>query len=660
MKFLNVYFLILIVLLIPFPTVAAEETIKIFSTQDGMNQLYDDDDVSDWLLARNYEDKIFRDTFNDLDLIKVRSDNQVNNSYRIYRGSLFFDLSKLPEGSRITDVNFFAFKTIGNNPLPEIEIVFTSHNRLTKEVLQKQDWNINNYGDDAFSRGFLDDDKYTVFNFSDIGVDYVDKNRQLVIGVLSGFDFDSVDPGSSQTGATFYTMEVDEPEKRPYLEIKYTLDEQDDRRVPLITQSASPFPPESASWADELYADGRAAYEGSCGSTIRQCGCALASFAMLGQGYGLETGVDGSAATPPNIDAWLLGNGGYDARGNIIWNQAVKYFGVEVGGAIKSFLTLDSHNETSLSVIEDRLDNNEPVIFKTKATNRDGSQFTHFILGTQTDGDDTLVNDPLWYNTINLNDERDRDVWVQDYNDRIDAGRLFSFSDTPQQVAGSISLLLSSPAELLIRTDQGDLLGTDPVAEETYSDIPGGVYFAEGAFYSEELADSGEVPHVTKTIDIQEPEDGIYTIEVIGTDNGEYNLAIHTNDASGVGSLQNISGLITEGERDVFVLLYGESSERNDLLKKITFLKKLVRFLPKKPRALVKEDVLELQREVTSVGVISLENPLAQLLLSEERLTVKSVLKYIKSVLDHDHGHGNDEDGCDEDNRGKKKDCQDE
>lgn len=324
--------------------------------------------------------------------------------------------------------------------------------------------------------------------------------------------------------------------------------------VPLMTQIASPYPPESADWASELYADGRAQYPGSCGATISACGCALASFAMLGQSYGLLQGVDGSEATPPNINAWLLANNGYDAVGNIKWREAIKYFGKKRNGTIQSYLTLDADHETDRSVIESYLSEQYPVITKTRASNRDGTQFTHFIVSHGLIGDTYAVRDPLWYNTENLDDTRDRMPWVQDYNDFLYGGRLFTYRDVPETVARGINVQIASPAEMIVTDEVGRKLGYDPVEHISYDSIPRGVYYHENAFYSEELSESGEVPHITKTLDISDPEGDTFTLEVIGTDDGEYYIAMHVVGDDGEGELIERWVDTTRGQRDVYTI----------------------------------------------------------------------------------------------------------
>jgi len=323
--------------------------------------------------------------------------------------------------------------------------------------------------------------------------------------------------------------------------------------VPLITQIASPYPPESVDWAPLAYADGRANYPGSCGQSIAQCGCALASFAMLGQSYGLKKGVDGSDATPPNIDAWLLANNGYDATGNINWQQAVKYFG-DAAISNSSYLTYNDIYTEDRNAIDEHLEKVGPVIFKTKATNRNGSQFTHFILGTDKTGVVYGVRDPLWYNTINLDDVRDRLLWVQDYNNRIDGGRLFTFTKKPVVATRGIEIHLASPAELVLTDSDGRRLGLNPLTNEEYNEIPSGVYYEEEAVYSEALANSGVPPHVTKVLSVSKPTDEVYTLEVIGTGAGEYNLSTLTLDGTGADTFSEVSEVTSVGQVDEFII----------------------------------------------------------------------------------------------------------
>lgn len=341
-------------------------------------------------------------------------------------------------------------------------------------------------------------------------------------------------------------------------ELETVVDAQTIPDVPLVTQVASPYPPESSVWAEMDYADGRGNVPAvpwqHCGQTIRQCGCALTSFVMLGLYYGIEKGIDGSEVTPPNLDSWLLANDGYDSYGNIFWTEAIKYYGKEIAGVTHSYFKWDADNLKNFDVIYSYLKNKKPVVLETNILTNSGKTFTHFILGSFLNKDVTYVRDPLWYETSELNNTKDTQNHIQDYNNEMVSGRLFEFSKNPQVVSRALQINLGSPAELLLTDSQGRRLGKDPNTNSSYDEIPGGIYYEEASVYSDEAAASGKSPHVTKILYLSAPSDDAYTLSVLGTAAGEYSLSVYTNDSMAKGHVTELEGNTNEGQNDTFLL----------------------------------------------------------------------------------------------------------
>jgi hypothetical protein len=123
----------------------------------------------------------------------------------------------------------------------------------------------------------------------------------------------------------------------------------------------------------------------------------------------------------------------------------------------------------------------------------------------------------------------------------------------PGQLA-SISLIMASPAELLITDPQGRRTGVDPRTGSIYDEIP-------GAFYSARSLDSDDgsaetLPPV-KELYLSAPLDGSYTIQVIGTGNGSYELEVLTYDTAGdVSYNTTVSEQIYAGSVDTYWMEY--------------------------------------------------------------------------------------------------------
>ena len=93
----------------------------------------------------------------------------------------------------------------------------------------------------------------------------------------------------------------------------------------------------------------------------------------------------------------------------------------------------------------------------------------------------------------------------------------------------SISIYLASPGEILLTDSQNRKLGKDSINNIEYNEIPDGVYYQESIGNPEGIV----VPEPSKNIWIPHPISGQYSINVIGTGNGEYTLGTLIYDKSG-------------------------------------------------------------------------------------------------------------------------------
>lgn len=556
------YFSFLLLSMLTISNNADASTMQIYPSDDAVAQLYDDDGISDWEQARGFSGDLFREPIITDPSLAIRSDNGVG-TYRIYRVSKVFGLPILPEGVLITGAKVKLYKTVGNNR-GDIDVVVTSHERTTTSILQKQDWNIVNFGIQEFAREKLLDAQYTEFTLNTEGLDYLNSKigQPATLGFLTNYDFDNVVPDGFILAAGWYSVESLGTDFDPYLEITYTIPDEEEE-FPLYTQGTSTYPSflETTSWANDSLAGGTA---GPHCPTIAACGCAITSAVMLARSYGITKGIDGSDVNPGNFNQWLTTNSGYRPGGNLDFSQAIKYFGTEENGVKKSYF---KWKEAPLSgvAVRQKVSSGVPVVSQMKAKPRRSSteneRRTHFVLVTEPLGVGQYgVNDPIWYNTNNLDDDANRTTMVQDYNDQIINGRDLTFVSTAVAVTNALSAslvgrgnalsiasfvrttaLLSSvgqveggtaPAEMFMVTPSHERLGIDPRTGQNHTLATG--YYGTEAFLSNPLDENAfPVTDVLKTLSASELTSGTYRVIVVGTGGGSYTYSGLVHDSNG-------------------------------------------------------------------------------------------------------------------------------
>ncbi len=162
--------------------------------------------------------------------------------------------------------------------------------------------------------------------------------------------------------------------------------------IPLIKQT-------DQLWANTPY-DHAASQSLTCGKTIKECGCALTSLAMLLNFHGVTKDPEGKPTTPAtlnnyfNKDAQCVSSGcvsqGY-VFGDVLWSAADRYS----ADAYKKFgtqkiVSLNSANDAKWdkeSVAND-IKNNQPVIIKVEKNE-------HWALAVGIDQETFVLNDPL-------------------------------------------------------------------------------------------------------------------------------------------------------------------------------------------------------------------------------------------------------------------------
>lgn len=305
--------------------------------------------------------------------------------------------------------------------------------------------------------------------------------------------------------------------------------------VPLYTQIRSEFPSddETKIWTNIEYAKGFSENYG-CGSTIAQCGCAITSIVMIAK-YHLDQDIaQGKDINPKEINEWLNDELGGYVKGDVNWIAGAKY----TGWKIKYAKTDNVINNYSL--LDQYLNQNNPVIAKANA-GRGGINRSHFFVINDKLSSTYAVKDPYWYNTENLIDDRIGN-YIRNYENGFDGLRIYKKGDGIAQ--GAIIIVLGSPAELLITDSLGRKLGKDINGIE-YNEIPNASYFEDG--FDDPASENLSFQERNKLIQILEPADGNYQLQVTGTGEGDYSLDYNFYDIQGSNNHQKFQSETAPG-----------------------------------------------------------------------------------------------------------------
>ncbi|MBU4386822.1 MAG: C39 family peptidase, partial [Actinobacteria bacterium] len=281
--------------------------------------------------------------------------------------------------------------------------------------------------------------------------------------------------------------------------------------------------------------------------TICNWGCALTSSTMIlnyyGEPYGLQT-------DPEKLNEWLNhrfwdlnGNGkldpdeptGYTRYGDINWKLVAEYFNDVYGEGVVSYNgrgdfnknkeTYITFRENSDSILNSDLSSQRPVILKAPYAP------WHFVVATgkiNIDNNSTwAINDPGWRSKENLLSYDNEYFGIRRYKPR-------------EEDNSAITIKAYSPVEIYTIDSQGRYLGKDPNAGEEFDEIPNGGYYTDTSMIN---------GLKIKTIEVLKPIDGNYTIKVIGTDTGSYDIDYYSYDRSGYWSnFKTFTAEITSGE----------------------------------------------------------------------------------------------------------------
>src|SRR5262249_26271809 len=97
--------------------------------------------------------------------------------------------------------------------------------------------------------------------------------------------------------------------------------------------------------------------------------------------------------------------------------------------------------------------------------------------------------------------------------------------------SGDVTIVLHSPAELLLTNSAGQRTGIDPITNTTFSEIPNAAYVDESVTdITDNTDDAAQID--SKQMVLQPPAQDTFMLTVTGTDLGTYSLEFISLDAN--------------------------------------------------------------------------------------------------------------------------------
>jgi hypothetical protein len=296
--------------------------------------------------------------------------------------------------------------------------------------------------------------------------------------------------------------------------------------VPLFKQFSSP-------WGPETY-DGYPA--GDTTDTIKKWGCYLTSCSMI---INYQASAQGSAFStdPGTLNSWLEAQpDGYKGLGAVNPYACARY--ARQNGVPLYYQPTSNPNDF---VLDNYLCTNNPVILRVQGAN--GQHWVVATGQTTVNGTNTfLINDPGYNNS-------DLSAYGFQY------GGIRPFSSTTS-VPSALVITAHSPIELLVTDPTG--LQTGYSNSSSLNQIPASSYQVESVGDDADASGGATTPEV-KTLEIQTPVDGQYTVQAVGTGTGSFSIDFLGYDINGAPSIQTLTGSASQGVTTTYSVAYSSS-----------------------------------------------------------------------------------------------------
>ena len=283
-------------------------------------------------------------------------------------------------------------------------------------------------------------------------------------------------------------------------------------------------------------------------NSIAKWGCYLTSCAMLINYYADLQGT-GFTTTPDVLNDWLVGQtDGYD-YGKIDTNikcivnpHAVERYALMNGITSFHFIGPSLRNN---NVLNSYLCSGDPEILWVHNNG-------HFIVATGkivTNGLTTYaINDP----GVNIANAGCSELSCERYDNTYQGMRLFSSS---LRRRAFLRLGIRCPIEVLVTDPQGRRTGIDPRAS-VFDEIPDASYQAD---IIEATDNSGEIMQGEPVFECPDPLDGVYLVQIFGTNSGPFTIDIMVYDSNANLAVTSITGNASSGSYAMAAVNYSSA-----------------------------------------------------------------------------------------------------
>jgi hypothetical protein len=284
----------------------------------------------------------------------------------------------------------------------------------------------------------------------------------------------------------------------------------------------------NAPWANNLY-------DHSSTATIRELGCALTSLSMALNFVGL-------ANDPGSLNEFMTQTDNDYNGTSVNWGCATR-------DRSNGSLRFNGFRSRTTQALDDALCQGSPVIVGVNL-NANGVP-GHFVLVTGKQGDQYLIADPGFGGRTTLDsynnqfETRGSVLRIGESNGSSLSGLLQSTLATAEaENISELDIAVGGNAELRVIDEMGRHTGLNNDTQMIVEDIPDSVYFRDAL----ENDETGEAPLETgHLVEIDQPVQGTYRVDLIGVNLGTYTLSIrvfsHDGSAQPPIVIQGILGV---------------------------------------------------------------------------------------------------------------------
>lgn len=281
---------------------------------------------------------------------------------------------------------------------------------------------------------------------------------------------------------------------------------------------------------------------------ISALGCYLTDLTTMLQYQGVTTSV-------PNLNTWLLNNGGFNESGGIVPDAVLKF--AKQNGVTLSFRRTDSKTgfaggDAAGLPARAAVCGKGPTPLLVKHHDRNGNLRQHFVLdwGRDDAKPETtfLIKDPNGGSDLRLNNA----TVPRDYSNTYYGTREYQKPGQTFVLSPTVTVTLHSPAELVLTNSAGQKTGFDPSTNTEFNQIPNATYGDDSI--DDPNDDSGDPASTDeKVLDLRPPANDTYTLTVIGTGSGTYDLEFRAFDSNLQQSLTPVLNIpVSQGSTQTF------------------------------------------------------------------------------------------------------------